>query len=299
MKKLRVIPLLMALVLLLSLFVGCGAASDKGGYNGDFDSPATGSGIYENGAEKENSPVESGRKLIRTVSIRSETADQDALLADLESQVASMGGYVQSKSVNNNPSTRRSATLVLRIPADKLDEFVNHVEGATNILSANETAEDITLSYIATQSRIKALETEETRLLELLAQAMSLEEILLLESKLADVRTELEKHKSQLNVFNNLVDYATVNLDITEVKEYTVVEEEEPSAWQRISTGFVNSLKGAWNIICEMFIGLIIALPYLLLVALIPAIVLICIRIKNKKKKNKPCDEETQKSSDT
>ena len=296
MKKNRIVSVLLVLVFILTSLAGCSASPSKNEIMGDAQVPPTGDGIYEDSKPAESVPVEQGRKLIRKVSIQSETDDQDALLSDLEARVAALGGYIQNKTVNNSQSGWRSANLVLRIPADKLDAFVNHVEGATNILSVNETAEDITLSYIATQSRLSALETEQSRLLELLSQARNLDEILRLESRLTDVRTELEKHRSQLNVYNNLVDYATVNLSITEVKEYTQVEEEEPSVWQRIGSGFVKSVQGVWTIVRELFVFFIIAMPYLLLVAVV-AVVVILITRKSKTsrtKRNVKREEETE-----
>lgn len=278
MRKNRILALLLVVVLLLA---GCSAPSDV-----MQEKPAgtvAGNGVYENGAEAESSAgIEENRKLIRTVTIEAETSDLDAILADVDAQLAALGGYVQHKSVQNGRgSSYRYATLTLRIPADKLDSFVGHVENATNILSSNEKAEDVTLKYSATESRIKALETEEARLLELLARAESLNDLLVLESKLADVREELETVKSQLKLYDSLVDYGTVNLTITEVKEYTVVEEEEPTAWERISTGFVSSLKGVWKILTELFIFFIIALPYLV----IPAVILLIIVLVHRRKK--------------
>lgn len=278
MKKYRILALLLVAVLLLA---GCSAPSDV-----MQEKPAgtvAGNGVYENGAEAESSAgIEENRKLIRTVTIDAETSDLDAVLADVDAQLVALGGYVQNKSVQNGRgSSYRYATLTLRIPADKLDSFVGHVENATNILSSNEKAEDVTLKYSATQSRIKALETEEARLLELLAKAESLNDLLVLESKLADVREELETVKSQLKLYDSLVDYGTVNLTISEVKEYTVVEEEEPTAWERISTGFVGSLKGVWKILTELFIFFVIALPYLV----IPAVILLIVVLAHRKKK--------------
>lgn len=296
MKKNRIVSVLLVLVFILTFLAGCSASPSKNEIMGDAQVPPTGDGIYEDSKPAESVPVEQGRKLIRKVSIQSETDDQDALLSDLEAQVTALGGYIQNKTVNNSQYGWRSANLVLRIPADKLDAFVNHVEGATNILSVNETAEDITLNYIATQSRLSALETEQSRLLELLSQARNLDEILRLESRLTDVRTELEKHRSQLNVYNNLVDYATVNLSITEVKEYTQVEEEEPSVWQRIGTGFVKSLKGVWTIIQELFVFFIIALPYLLLVAVVVVLVILITRKRkiSRSKRNTTQEKENE-----
>ena len=291
MKKMKYLVLVLTAMLLLCVMVGCSAGYEGGDYADVPASGVAGNGIYENGSDSELPALESDRKLIRTVNIRAETADQDTLLADLDAKVAELGGYVQNKSVNNNKSSSRTATLVLRIPANKLDSFVDHVEGETNILSVNENAEDVTLKYISVTSRITALETEEARLLELIEKAENLSALLQLESKLTEVRTKLEEYKSQLKVYDNLVDYATVNLTITEVKEYTVVEEEEPSTWERISTGFVSSVKGAWSIVREIFVFFIVALPYLVLLAIVPTIVLVAVLVIIKivkKRRNQP-----------
>ena len=280
MKKMRILALLLTLAL---LFTACAAAPSKGELGDMAASPNAGNGIYGETAENNTSVgVETNRKLIRTITMDAETENLDTILADLDAQLALLGGYVQNKSVQNGRNgSRRYATITQRIPADKVDTFVDQVEGATNILSSSEKAEDVTLKYTATESRLKALETEEARLLELLAKAATLNDLLTLESKLADVRQELESVKSQLKLYDSLIDYGTINLTITEVKEYTEVEkEEEPTAWQRISTGFVKSAKGVWKILTELFIFIIVALPYL---AIPTAIVVIVLVVKKKR----------------
>lgn len=279
MKKTRLLTLLLVLAL---LFVGC-AKAPTGNLAGDaMGAPQEGNGIYAEGEKVETSVgIEENRKLIRTVNMEAETSDLDAILADLDAQLAQLGGYVQDKSVQNGRNgSYRYATLTLRIPADKVDQFVGHVEDATNILSSSEKAEDVTLKYSAIESRIKALETKEARLLELLAEAKDLNDLLLLENQLAAVRQELETVKSQLKLYDSLIDYGTINLTVTEVKEFTVVEEEEPTAWERIGTGFVKSVKGMWTILTEIFIFLVVALPYLV----IPGGIVIAILVIRKKR---------------
>ena len=93
----------------------------------------------------------------------------------------------------------------------------------------------------------------------------------------------MEQVKSQLKLYENLVDYGTIHLSITEEKEYTVVEEEEPTVWQRISTGFVKSLKGVGNIFTELFVFFVVASPYLAVPVAVAVIVLVCLRISKKK----------------
>ena len=286
----RILSLSLVLLMILTLFAGCGAA-----FNAELtdQKPASGEGIYDSSAGSESAQI-ANRKLIRTITIRAETKDLDALLAELDAQIATLEGYVQSKQVNGSATTgRRSASMTLRIPAEKLDQFVSHVSDQTHVLSMGETTEDVTLKFIATERRIAALEAEEARVMELIPKAENLSELLVLESKLADIRQELEEVKSQLKLYENLVDYGTIHLTITEEKEYTEVEEEEPTVWQRISTGLGNSFKALGTIITELFIFFVVASPFLIIPAAIAITVLICVRIKKKKAQNQPPENNT------
>jgi len=294
MKRTRILPLLLAILMILALFAGCSAPMDYEN-KGEAPVPTVGEGIYDSNSGTQNAEI-IGRKLIRTITIEAETKDLDALLTDLDAQLATLGGYVQSKQVRGSAtnSGRRYASLTLRIPAEKLDQFVNHVSGTTNILSNSETTEDVTLKFIATESRIAALEAEEARVMELIGKAENLNELLTLESKLSNIRQELEEVKSQLKLYENLIDYGTVYLSISEEKEYTVVEEEEPTVWERISTGFVKSLKGVGTIITELFIFFVVASPYLAIPAAIVVIVVVCLNISKKKAQKKQQEQQNQ-----
>ena len=280
-------------LLICSLLAGCAANMDSNvnGKGQMLQSPgAAGEGIYDSASNQETTEI-IGRKLIRTITIQAETKDLDALMADLDAQLATLGGYVQNKQVHGSASenSQRYASMTLRIPAEKLDEFVQHVEDNTNITSNRETAEDITLTYVAVESRLTALQTEEQRLLELLAEAKDMSDLLQIEDRLTEVRTELEQVKSQLQVYDNQVSYGTVYLTVKEVTEYTVVEEPE-TVWERIGSGFTNSLKKLGNFFVELFVFIIVALPYLVVLA-VPGVV-IWILIKLRKKKNRAEKDE-------
>ena len=294
MKRTRILPLLLAILMILALFAGCSAPMDYEN-KGEAPVPEVGEGIYDSNSGTQNAEI-IGRKLIRTINIEAETKDLDAMLTDLDAQLATLGGYVQSKQVRGSATSgnRRYASLVLRIPADKLDQFVNHVSGTTNILSNSETTEDVTLKFIATESRIAALEAEEARVMELIGKAENLNELLTLESKLSSIRQELEEVKSQLKLYENLIDYGTVYLSISEEKEYTIVVEDEPTVWERISTGFVNSLKGVGTIITELFVFFVVASPYLAIPAAIVVIVVVCLHISKKKAQKKQQEQQNQ-----
>jgi len=285
MKHKRILALVLALLL---VFAGC-SAKTMDNYSGAAPEAAPEDGIYDSSSGSSN--VVTDRKLIRRISMDAETEDMDALLAAIDTKVAELGGYVESRSVRSGSSyssyeQSRYATLTVRIPAQRLDEFVSHVGGVSNVTSTSETSEDVTLNYVATESRMKALQAEEARLLALIDSAANLSELLELEKRLTDVRTELEKVTSQLKLYDNLVDYGTVNLSIREVTQYTPTE--EPTLWERISTGFTGSMKNLGFILKELVIFFVCALPYLLPLAGIGGIVLLILKLVGKKKKDTP-----------
>ena len=139
------------------------------------------------------------------------------------------------------------------------------------MVSSSRSTEDVTLQYVDTESRVNALKTEQTRLLELLSQADNMTDLLEIESRLTDVRDELERYASRLKVLENRVDYATVNLSISEVKEYTPVE--EPTLWERISKGFRDNLEGVGDDLLDVLVWFIVSLPYLVVFAVVITII--------------------------
>lgn len=278
MKKMTAI--LVTLCMLAALLAGCGGASKS---TQAFDAAAAAPAEAANGAyydmesaksedggltgDTDSTVLPEGRKWIITVNMSAETEDLDALMEALNGKISGLGGYVEDQDSYNGSmySSRRyrSASLTVRIPAQRVDEFTEEMSGIANVVSTNLSREDITLSYVATESRVKALQTEEARLLELMEQAETMADLLEIESRLTDVRYELENRASQLRLYDNQVDYATIYLSIDEVQEYTPVE--EPTVWERISGGFVSSVKGVGNGLLDLLVWVLAKSPYLVI----------------------------------
>ena len=215
-------------------------------------------------------PLPQNRKWVITMNLNAETGDLDASLQAVLTRVQELEGYVESQSVSGGSvgsGRHRYANLTLRIPADRVDGFVEEVAGLTNLVSSSRNVQDITLSYSDTEGRVTALKTEEARLLELMEQAENMSDLLEIEARLTEVRYQLESYASTLRLYDNQVDYATVSLYISEVEKYTPVE--EPGFWQRITTGLAESLVDLGEAIVDFITLVIIDLPYLILFALI------------------------------
>jgi len=283
MKNRRFFAFLLAVLLILSLFAGCGKKPSSAP-NADAMKPGSDALVGEGVSGGES--ASSHQKLIRNVSMQAETEDLDALLKVMEARLKELGGYVEKKEVYrgsaNAQQGSRSASLTLRIPAEKADAFVEKVGEAANITSTTEDVKDVTLQYVATESRIAALETEQARLLELLSKAATMNDLLLIESRLTEVQTELEEVTSQLRLYDNLVDYATVQLRVQEVREYTQPEEE--GFWQRIGSGLSRNFKNLGVFLSNLLVFLITSVPYFLVIGAIIALILLGRKLYKKRR---------------
>ena len=306
MKMRKLLALLLTLLMIAGMLIGCGASMDKGMMDYPAEAPEAIAPDYNYGASDNKVDMESGvtdsasgtsdtgttpqnQKLIRTIRLSAETEDMDVLLSQVEKRIGELNGYVEAREIYNgsmyNSKRYRRANLTIRIPAANLDSFVSHVGEVSNITSNTETTDDVTLQYVSIESRIKALKIEEERLLELLSKADNMSDLLTIESRLTDVRYELENITSQLRVLENKVNYGTIHLEVSEVVEYT--EPEPENGWQRMGKGFVKSLKGVGNGLKEFFIWVIGATPYLVLIGVITGGIFLIIFFSARRKMKK------------
>ena len=229
-------------------------------------------GGMASGAEMESGTGDLSRKLIRDVTLEVETREFDSLLAQISERVSELGGYMESSqvsgvSLNARGGARdRDASLKARIPADKLDSFLESVETEANVVSRQENVTDITLTYSDVESRKKSLEIEQERLWELLEQADSMDAVVALEARLSEVRYELESMTSKLRLYDNQVAYSTVDILIWEVGEYTPRDEE--TVGERIQKGFSDSLEALAEGAEDLVVWIASSSPILLVLAI-------------------------------
>ena len=231
------------------------------------------------------SPALTDRKLIKTVSMEAETEHYDDLVAALEEKLTALGGYTENRRTGSYSKNRRWSDMTIRIPAENLSGFVAHVNESANVVSTSEETVDVTLQYSDTEAKIAALETERSRLMELLASANNLSEILEIEARLSDVTYELERYESRKRGYDNQITYATVHLRIEEVEVLTPME--EPTVWARIRDGFAESLEGVGDGIVDVFVYLIAGSPYLVVFGAVMALIILIARKQSRKAQEK------------
>ncbi|MCB7320054.1 DUF4349 domain-containing protein [Lacrimispora sp. 210928-DFI.3.58] len=220
--------------------------------------------------------VSTARKLIRNVSMDVETKEFETLVQSVTGKITELGGYVEQSEMSGSrlnylgEAIPRYASITARIPSERLDSFVAEVEASGNVTSRSESTEDVTLQYSDVESRKKSLEIEQERIWALLEKADSLDSVIALEERLSEIRYELESLGSRLRLYDNQVEYSTVRLSISEVKDLTPAAPETTSA--RIQKGFEDNLEALSLMLTNALIGILTSAPFwlpLVLAALI------------------------------
>ena len=223
-----------------------------------------------------------GEKLIRTVSMQVQTKEFETLLAYLDGKVAELGGYIQSSQIYGNGMDSygyRSASMTFRIPQSKLDLFVSGVSENATVVRKSENAENITLRYADTEARLKSLQIEQERFLDLLEKADTIDSILVLEQHLTELRYEIESYASTLKVYDNKVDYSTVTLDVSEVKRIVPVE-QDPTVWSRMKDGFADTWYSIKDGFADFLVWLVTNFLYLIIWAVIIVVAIVIVKKK-------------------
>ena len=267
MKKL--LSILLALTLLLSLSA-CGSASmnsaDKPAESPMATSPAldlkeemgfdsmTGGSVEmptmpAPSPEEPSSSLPENVKMIYRGYLYLESTEFDAAVAGLEQLVTQMGGYFESSELNNY-SPYRHAFYVVRVPSAKYQSFCSSVGDLAQLNSQRHTTENVSEAYYDTESRLVTQRTKLERLQELLAKADKMEDIITLESAIAETELQIEYLTGSLRKYDALVDYATVEISLEEV--YQLSEQEQPvvgfgvklaEAFKTGTSRFVNDLE--------------------------------------------------------
>ena len=219
----------------------------------------------ENGESANLTGNAAGRKIIKNGDLSIQTREFDEFLTNLNRSILSVGGYVEASSINGNSYNKnrmRSADVTARIPADQLDAFCDQVSELGNVTYKNLYTRDVTLTYVDLESHVKALRTEQQTLMDLLAKAEKVEDIILIQNRLSDVLYEIESYESTLRTFDDQIAYSSVHLSIQEVQRETAVEKE--TAGQEIARRFRENLEDVKEGFARFGINFVSDLPIII-----------------------------------
>ena len=207
MKKL--LALIMALAFLLCL-VACRAS------NSDYEAGKAPGDVQ---ASIVNNPL--NRKIVYTVYMTLESKDITALKNSITAKNTELGGYIEDSDEEYDDGECVEAQITYRVPTEKLDEFVNTIEGNGGVESKNVNTSDITTSYVDAVAEKSALEQRKTLLSQMLADTtISATDRITIINEISKVDTDLQSIELLINSYDSDVNYSTVVITIEEAPTF-------------------------------------------------------------------------------
>ena len=234
------------------------------------------------------------RKVIKTANLNLQTLDFDAFAMALDQKIAETGAYLQYADVSGSDyyGGNKRANYTIRVPEARLDAFLAGIEGIATVTNKTLGEQDVTLSYVDTEARIKTLEIEQERLLALLEKAEDLESIILLEQRLSEVRYNMESYQSKLRTYDDKITYSTVQIYVYEVTRVT--EKEPETIWERITNGWSDTMYDISTGAQDFLVWFVVNLPYLAFWCAVIVVLVVVMRKKSAKRKAKKKEKQSE-----
>ncbi len=219
---------------------------------------------------------EEAREVIVTGSMTVTAEDPSDVAREAVKIVEAAGGRVDARS-EYAPSggDLGSASLTLRIPADKLQGVLDDLAALGRDGKADEYSTytaDVTMQVADLESRIATQRGIIDRLNALFASATTIDDLIKLETSIAQHQSELESLEAQQRATDDQVALSTLDL-------YVRSESSAPVAQP---LDFLSGLQTGWTAFVGFFSGLLVALgvllPWLVTAALITAAVILLVR---------------------
>ncbi len=170
------------------------------------------------------------RLIIKTATLTLEVLDVTAAEQSLRQRVEALNGFVVSVQTYGSGSELRS-TVVFRVPVTHFEAVLSDIEGlAHKVLRRSISGNDVTEEYVDLESRLRNLEATNTRLLDLLARAQTVEEALQVNQALTDIQGQIEWTKGRMQYLEQSAAMSTITVELVPVPPPTPIVDED--GWQ-------------------------------------------------------------------
>ncbi|MGB4627523.1 MAG: DUF4349 domain-containing protein, partial [Erysipelotrichaceae bacterium] len=288
------------IILLVLMIAGCSTSDqpkDKG--IGHVDSNwqnETGEYNSDKG-EQTKAPIDNDLKLIKNGSATIKTKSVNDSYQNILNLVKEFDGY-QTDISRNEGSNYTTIRVEFKIPADNLDAYLEKLDASEDVKYLNVYTKDITNEYFDSDIRLKQLEKDLAKYQEFFDKAANVEEMLKIQYEINRTTTEIEILKGQFKLWDSLISYSTITLDISEYDD--VIQTSQEIKFSALSfedflyylkSGIVRSASAVVSVVQYAIILAIAGIPVWLPVGGVVYFVI-------KKRKNAPKKEKVKKPAE-
>jgi hypothetical protein len=113
------------------------------------------------------------------------------------------------------PPAGQSASLTLKVPAGDFDAAMDSLRALGTPLQEQVSTQEVTEEYVDLEAQTRSLEAVEAQYLRLLEKAQRIEEILPLQQRVTEVRTQIDRLRGRMNLLQRRADLSTITVSLT------------------------------------------------------------------------------------
>ena len=214
------IPLAATALLALALAACGGFASDAPAEDRASAASVTTESAPQAAGEGAGSLDLLGRTIIRNGSLSLEVESVSEAFDAVNAVAIGNGGFVADSSFFRNGGGgdgegSQFARMTLRVPAERFQQTLDDLRAlAIEVTSVSTSSQDVTGEVTDLESDLRNLRAVEAQYLELLGRAGAIGEILQVQDRLTQTRSQIERIEGRIALLGSLADLATLQVEL-------------------------------------------------------------------------------------
>jgi len=235
--------------------------------------------VYYDTTTAGSTAAETDQKIIKTGYLEITVDAVDETVSKIIALATGKGGYTQDSSVSERQDGTKFGDITVRVPASEFENTMTEVKKfAVTVDTESANGQDVTEEYTDLESQLRNAQAQETEYLNILKKAVTVEDILNVQSYLGQVRGEIESLQGRIQYLKNQTGYSTISISLSEESSLKIPSKEF-RPW--------TSIKEAAQALVVLLQGLVVTIIWLVILGggiLIPIIVIVWLIVKLIKK---------------
>jgi hypothetical protein len=235
-------------------FAASASSGIVGGYSPAASRARQAAGLATASTSAPQLATQTAPMIAHSVSLTVQVRDLSSARAALEALLARHHGYAAQLTVNTAEGSSRNLQSSLRIPDSELASAIAEMRALGRVETETQSGEEVTQQHADLVARLQNSRETEQRLRDLLAQRTGkIDEVLQVEEEIARVRGQIEEMEAQQKVLEHRVDFATIELQLTE-QYLEQLAPQSTSVPMQIRNSFVAGLRHAANTLLRILL---------------------------------------------
>lgn len=201
--------------------------------------------------------------LIRRASLDVRVDDYEEATEAIPQIVGQFDAYFAGEQARRT-ERRVSTTYTIRVAAAQFDSLLAALTEVADVVTERQvTVDDVTEEYVDVEARLRARRAVEAQYVTLLGRASSVEDVVAVQEKLADVREEIESAEGRLRFLRDRAAFSTITLTVYE--RSTSGGLAGPGLGSRLADAFGNG----WQALLSAIVGVVTLWPLWLFLGLL------------------------------